>query len=432
MTRLSKIIKNRFIHFLLIIAGCAIGLLLAESVLLTVRYQRKHSFSKKPLIEHRQKALGEFFPDLLQVTPTNGRFENFLTAHPLFGYVWNPLATGINNFGFRSPYAIGIDEDGYYIKPKTSKSSSFVVGIFGGSFAEQMGVESRYLEELLARHFPTKKPIVINFGFAGYAMPQQAHVFLYFKELCDVAVFVDGLNEMWNTAENNRAGVPLEFAKAYHWLYLLSLNELTPGRLQSINAIHRDKKILYLLTRASLVPVARDSLFVHYSWQTFFNFLVNDIMRHSWEIAHSYEAKKKFAPLDNLQLMHFAALRWEKWHRIVHDAAIASGIIDIHALQPNPFVLESKQLTDEEKASISSSYHIQEYVEHGYPLLEQSLEHLKQQGLDCINLTPIFRDRTETLWVDSCHVNSQGYRIVLDDLCKRIIARATAPGHPDE
>jgi len=420
----ASTIKRWLTHIFLVSLIGLVVLFLAEGIFLVISYTKTRSFTKQRLIEERQRALSEFSPGIYRATPTEGRFENFLSLHPFFGYVWKNPAADINNFGFRSPYQIGIDGDGYYIEPRSASDSYYVVGIFGGSFAEQMGLESGYLEELLAAQMPGKKPIVINFGFGGYAMPQQAYVFYYFRDLCDVAVFVDGVNEVWNVIENNRAGVPLEFAKAYHWRYLLSLDELTPERLQYINAIHRSKTVLHRFTLFSLLPVLRNSSFLHYSWKRFYNFFTERIRRYSWKMALSYEAGEKFTRLDDLQLTQFAASRWRSWHQSVHDIAAGAEVVDIHILQPNPFVSESKSLTEQEKASILSSHNIRESVERGYPLLKDSLEELKQQGLHCVDLTAVFRNQKETLWVDACHVNSQGYRIVLDMLAKEIIARA--------
>ncbi|MGH7908924.1 MAG: hypothetical protein ACRENW_03625 [Thermodesulfobacteriota bacterium] len=202
------------------------------------------------------------------MSPDPNRGENSLIIHPFFGYVFNSKLPGVNNFGFRSKYNIVISDSGYSLA-NGQRDKLLVVGIFGGSFAEMAGSQGEYLEKKLKTLFTERLPVVINFGVGGHALPQSAFIFIYFKELFDIVVFIDGLNEVWNALENNKAGYPPEYAKAYQFRYMLSPDELSPERFILTSQIIAMKSNLARVTKISSLPIIRQSLFVHYIWRAF-------------------------------------------------------------------------------------------------------------------------------------------------------------------
>lgn len=110
--------------------------------------------------------------------------------HPYFGYT---LARGIaptNNHGFP---AGGLDY------PYRGDQHEFVIGVFGGSVAAQLvgqpaGLLDRLRPALQARGFDSIT--VLPFALGGWHQPQTFHALVHYLDTLDLAVFVDGFNEV--------------------------------------------------------------------------------------------------------------------------------------------------------------------------------------------------------------------------------------------
>ena len=94
--------------------------------------------------------------------------------HPYFGFTSDPRFSKRNNFGFNEavdfPHHRGVDE--------------FVVGIFGGSVAQQLGrpgsrqvLKSALLPVVGPRGY--QRVTILNFAQGGYKEPQTTFAFLY-------------------------------------------------------------------------------------------------------------------------------------------------------------------------------------------------------------------------------------------------------------
>ena len=257
-------------------------------------------------------------------------------------------------------------------------------------------------------------------------MPQSAFIFIYFKELLDIVVFIDGLNEVWNAVENNKAGYPPEYAKAAHFQYKLSLNELTPERFMLTSQIFSMKKNLARVTNISLLPIIRQSLLVNFIWWKFVRYWDYQISLKSSQIVKSYDQEPDFFDVDDDFLLDHAVRQWKKYHRLIHEISSSNGIMDIHLLQPNPFVEKSKYLTTEELHKINNSYDIREYVVKGYPKLQAAVLSLKQSGLLAEDLSYLFNDIKGSIWVDAAHTDTIGYEIVLDRVLEIIKSKKSS------
>jgi hypothetical protein len=411
------ILKKYRANIALLIASLLFSFLLAEGLLTTYRLVKYGHLGRGELTMLRKGLRDDV------VGGTGDRFENRLILHPLFGYTYNPKDTGINNFGFRTKHDIFLNASGYSIKD-ILRSESLVVGIFGGSFAEITGLQSEYLEEELRRSFPTKKPIVMNFALGGQALPQSAFIFVYLKELFDVVVFIDGLNEPWNYIENNRAGFPPEYAKAAHYRYKISRQELSPIQFERTEQLVALKRKVDRVTSISLLPVLRQSLIVHYAWSALQRYWSTKISSVSLEIIKSYGSNRRFFDVGDDTIMTFAAHQWGKYHAMIHHLASEQGALSIHLLQPNPFFPNSKVLTPEEQHLIADSYPVEDYVVKAYPKIQKELSYLRvhDAGFVAEDLTPVFKNVKTSVWIDAAHANEEGSRLIMDKIAELIRA----------
>jgi hypothetical protein len=412
--------RTHFARIALALASCIAALLLGEGVLTAFRFARHGGVDRRSLIEIRQNQRDD-------VVGGHGRpFENRLVLHPLFGYTFNPADEEIDNLGFWTPYDIVLDSSGYVVRDH-ARDDHVVVGIFGGSFAGLAGRDGAYLENALRPLFPDRRPIVLNFAVGGHALPQSAFVYLYFRELCDVVVFVDGLNELWNYVENNRSGYPPEYAKAFHYTYKLSRQELTPAQFERTAEIVALRRRIEQATSLSLWPVLRRSVLVHELWSAAQLRWSGRIAGLSREIEETYQRKARFFDRQDDDLLRYAARQWRSYHDLVDTVARSNGALSIHLLQPNPFVPGSKVLTEAERKRVLNSYAVQDYVLKGYPLLQEEIFGLRAQGAAAEDLTGVYRDVHTSIWNDSAHPNAEGVRLVLDHVAA-IIERSVSTG----
>lgn len=407
--------------------GLLFGLFLAELTLNAYRLAKWGTLRRSTMIEIREELLTREYGPPNRDTRDH-TWENTLVLHPLFGYVQNPRKDNTNNFGFQTPCDFELTEDGYRLRG-VDPDKTVVVGVFGGSFAfftaEMAG---DYLAKRIRALVPGKDVRIVNFSHGGYALPQSAFVFAYFRSLLDVAVFIDGLNEVWNFIGNNKAGCPPEYAKATHYKYRTSVDEMEASRFARTVRLLELRRRLARITDWSLRPWLRNSVLVHYVWRGWSDRINREIVGEHQAIERSFlESGEPFFDLDEERLMAICARQYGRYHRMVHELCRADGILDVHVIQPNPLVPDSKaRYTDAERARMRLSG-LETIVRNGYPRLRREVDALAKAGAAAADLSFVYKEQTGEIWSDSAHANVAGYRIVSDHLV-RLIADACAKG----
>ena len=116
----------------------------------------------------------------------------------------------------------------------------------------------------------------------------------------------------------------------------------------------------------------------------------------------------------------------EVWARASHEMANlcrGQGITYLHVLQPNQYLPGSKTLTDEERViAWDPDVAATERVARAYPLLIERGELLRQQGVDFLDLSLLFRDEARSVYSDPCcHYNQLGADQVARSIAEQII-----------
>lgn len=316
--------------------------------------------------------------------------------HPLFGYVGIPGKLAVNKFGFFSGREFALC--GSRLCLQGAPAGSVVVGLFGGSLALQVGSEERLLEELLARHFPGRRVAVVNFAMPGYAAPQTLAVYRYFRHAVQVAVFLDGLNEIWNPVQNNRLGYPPVFAKAEH--FRLLSGEASAER----EALLRLRRRLVKATERSLIPAWRGLALAHALWSVERSYLLRRIS----EVAGTAPAGHGpfFAGAAEKELVEAGVEEWEHAHRQAQLLAREQKAALVHFLQPTAFA-GGKRLTAEEEKALASVPALRPLVKLGYPALRA-----RAKALGVSDLTGLFDAEPGPVWIDPAHVNARGIELL--------------------
>jgi len=216
---------------------------------------------------------------------------------------------------------------------------------------------------------------------------------------------------------NNKAGFPPEYAKAVHYTYKISRQELTPIQFERTSHIISLKRKIDNITSISLLPIIRQSVFVHYAWRALNSLLSRRVSAISRDIEKSYKSDKRFFDTEEDDtILNYAAHQWRLYHNLIHYLSSLEEVLSIHLIQPNLFVPDSKILTPEEKNLVENSYAIKDYVVNGYPKLQTQISNLRTQGVIVEDLTDIFKIIDTSIWTDAAHVNEKGLRLIMDKI----------------
>jgi hypothetical protein len=121
---------------------------------------------------------------------------------------------------------------------------------------------------------------------------------------------------------------------------------------------------------------------------------------------------------------------WRRCSQQLHTICSAHDTLYLHFLQPNQYFAGSKPMTPAEEAvAIDAKHPWLTAVRHGYPLLQREGAALQQAGVAFEDLTQLFVDHPEPLYVDiCCHLNKSGYDILAEHIAGAIRARLEIVG----
>ena len=126
---------------------------------------------------------------------------------------------------------------------------------------------------------------------------------------------------------------------------------------------------------------------------------------------------------------HLAEI-WTNSSILLNRLCREQGMRYYHFLQPNQYFPGSKSMSQEEKrVAIWADHPYRRGVELGYPLLLRNAPALKEQGVHFFDLTGIFKDHPEPIYVDSCcHCNQLGLEIMADAIAHAILSDLATGG----
>ena len=93
----------------------------------------------------------------------------------------------------------------------------------------------------------------------------------------------------------------------------------------------------------------------------------------------------------------------------MHQLCEANGIRYFHFLQPNQYLKDSKPMGQEEKTiAVTEKHPYRAAVEKGYPLLMEKGKLLRSKGVRFHDLTRVFKNKPQPMYVDDCcHVSKE-------------------------
>ncbi|MBU1086097.1 MAG: hypothetical protein KKD05_01105 [Candidatus Omnitrophica bacterium] len=351
--------------------------------------------------------------------------------HPYLGFVYNPDNLDITRFGFldtKNP-----------IQKKTD--GKIIIGIFGGSSAEilgQFGAETLKNDLLKDPEFEHKEIIVLNLAIGGYKQPQQVMVLNYLLALggeFDFVINLDGFNELVLPVLRNLPNQVNPFfprrwdlkvvdsAILYPQIVILAdILKLEQKKLRQANLVHCG--ILRFSSTARLLSYCLDrslNLRITVKRTQLFDLQNKQIQDTRSVVGHGPEFN-----YDNQQdLYEQLTALWARSSKQMDDLCAANKIEYFHFIQPCQYVPDSKIMDAEElKAAFDPDARHRQTVINGYPVLRQQAEGLKQQGIAVYDLSMVFENYSQPLYIDTfCHFGQEGSQIIAQAIAKTIIAK---------
>jgi hypothetical protein len=349
-----------------------------------------------------------------------------LTApHPYVGFVYNP---DFDPEGGRIEDSMpvsrwGLLDDKSPIRPRSDRE--FVIGIFGGSVAQQLsvrGIDALLGELRKAPELADRQLVVLRTALPGFKQPQQLMMLNYLLVRgghLDAVINLDGANDV-SLALGSHVSRGISAFYPRGWPRML-------GAVGDPNVIRMIGEVTYLerlrgqIAGAFSYPWIRLSGAANFVWRLADNWLAGTLQQARVRLAEyvpkASELDRGFAShgpapnySDDRVLLDDLASVWRQSSLQMHVICAGLGIRYFHFLQPNQYVAESKPMSDLERSmTILPGSLFDRGIRRGYPRLRAAGEELSEAGVSFHDLTLLFQDVEEPLYVDTCcHLNQTG------------------------
>lgn len=362
-----------------------------------------------------------------------GSFQAPIVIHPYLGVVMQPKVDG-GQLTIDGKYRIteyGFVDD---VMPIHKRSLDHVIVAFlGGSVARQLStnVSDRLALELSAiPEFSGRTFTFVRLASNGYKQPQQLMTLSYLLTLgaeFDVVINLDGFNEAALPAIDN---VPLGVFAAYprDWGKLIASN-ISPefNRMGGYISYLRKGQCDDALSASSFPwncsPTAQLIWSLRNQRRDRQIFVQAESMNRFTEeqipFCRSGPPQKFDSPE---QIYEHCTEIWSRSSLMIHQLCLARGIRYFHFLQPNQYLEGTKPIGPEETIlAIRSDHPYCAAVQSCFPRMRIAGTRLSEQGVSFFDLTDVFIDHPEPLYLDSCcHVNRAGDLLMASAIAAQI------------
>ena len=311
--------------------------------------------------------------------------------------------------------------------PPQRAEDTVVIGLLGGSL---MGGVNSFLRRALADWFVAngrpRRLIIRDFTLSGGKQPQQALIvanMLLLGGEFDLIINLDGFNEAWGSGGvNYREGVFPFFPNYWDSRAGLTAGEiLQAGR---IGLLRREQARLAAAGERS--PLGWSAVFgLVNRWRQERVAAEIILLNHELTAAAGDYSLEKYGPRSwraEDAVFAAAAGAWYRGSLTLARLAEVGGAEYYHFLQPNPYVPNAKPLSPEERElAYKPAGNYGAAALKGYPLLRRFGRDLPGQGINYFDLTGVFADYPETLYVDDCcHLNDRGYELLAAAVARQL------------
>lgn len=409
----------------LVFINVAILFFLTESLAVAVYYfeNKKLKYTDKPVFE---------------ILTDSSENEVSITSqlHPYLGYLnFSPHSVlgryKINNYGFKT---LGKD----YPFPETKNSDRYyIVGIFGGSVADQLFSYSKNkLESNLSKlpQLKGKEVHVLNFAQPGYKQPQQLQLMTYFLSIgqqFDLIINLDGFNEVVLGASNLQHNLAISMPSYGHMISMMDImnqSVLDSQKIRLLAQISEKKSQLNALKKRIHESTLASTYLILTALKLRVQNQYSDALIAYDQLPFSPQTKSVFhlnpadKPTDTLSPVKSAADYWRDSSILMHKIASANEIQYLHVVQPNQYHSQRTFSHQESRVAIDINHIYRRSVIQGYPELIKRFTHLTENGVRFVDGMGIVDDETSQVYADSCcHFTPRGTEVIADFVSEKII-----------
>jgi hypothetical protein len=361
------------------------------------------------------------------------------TIHPYLGWVMNPdVDAGLDFGGRHLPVnQFGLLDDRGDVPQRSG--DRLIVGILGGSVAWQMSVrgEAALCEALQKNPAWREREIrLVRLAMPGYKQPQPLMALNYFLALgaeFDVIVNIDGYNEVALTACENDGSVFAAYPRRWDArtqdivdprVFALSFRVLEARGVRQELARNIRGSCLRWSPTVNLLWRTRDKL-----WQNQFVELGNELLHHAARPGRGFAScgPPQLYASESEMFSHLRDI-WRNSSLQIAHLCRGNGTVYVHVLQPNQYLPGSKSMgAEERRVAVVDSQCGGQAIAKAYPLLIREGDRLRQEGVHFVDLTMLFADVTDPIYVDPfCHYNGRGNELLARAVGERIVGACQA------
>ncbi|MFM8725982.1 MAG: hypothetical protein ACKON9_12760 [Planctomycetaceae bacterium] len=343
--------------------------------------------------------------------------------HPYLGWVHNPQLSRTEEMDNREvrTNSLGFRDDGEAVRKRSA--DVFLRGIWGGSVACIFSWEGEATLRQLLSELPQlqgRRLQIVRLALPGYKQPQQLMALNYVLSLggeFDAVLNIDGFNDgALSILENARQKTSIAYPRSWHARSLV----MTDPRI-SVEALR------LLTLRAERQQSGRQALQSPLRWLALYQLWWHlrdesaraELSRLGMQVSQSNSSSYlHHGPLPEKESTEEQAVAaadlWIRSSQQMQAVCRGLGIPYLHALQPNQYVPDSKPFTEYElERCVADGQELQTVTAASYAELRASGAKAKEQGLSFSDQTGLFREVTDTLYVDPwCHFNRLGNELL--------------------
>ena len=341
--------------------------------------------------------------------------------------------------GYQHPATLaGIESDlAYYETPEAERALD--VCILGGSVAYMFATlgEKPFVDALRADPSLEGREVRIhNYALGGYKEPQQLMLLLWLIELGhapDVVLNLDGANEAALGRSNFDGGAHPAYPYLPRWMNVTLGMRSDERMVDKLHAVRAAQEAARSFAAKFLASGLWRSAFCERAGR-----LRLEALRARYSGAHADlvatlhgrprepEICGPSVPRGEEGLVETVASCWEECSISLDAVCAAHGIDYLHVLQPTLYDEGSKPLTQKEIDGAKAEPGWRDGIPQTYPALREAGKRLEARGIPFFDATGIFKEHTEDLYFDMCHLGERGNEILAAAIAPRLLAALAA------